>query len=66
VVRITVKLQTPDHLETVILTKTPGIFWSEIWSTHVIVCKFLQKSGNLLVGTFYGPELRGPGFGVSL
>jgi hypothetical protein len=26
----TVKLQTPDHLETVILTKTPGICWSEI------------------------------------
>jgi hypothetical protein len=27
---------------------------------------FLQKSGTLLVWTFYGPELAGPGFSVSL
>jgi hypothetical protein len=56
------ELQTPDHLETVILTKTSGIYWSKIWITHVIVCNFLllQKSGNLLARTFYGP-----GFGVS-
>ena len=41
------KLQTPDHLETVVLNKTSGICWSEIWITNVIVRDFLHKSGNL-------------------
>ena len=34
--------------------------------TLYVVCNFLQKSENLLDRTFYGPELAGPGFGVSL
>jgi hypothetical protein len=64
--KTTVKLQTPDHLETVVLTKTSGICRSEIWITNVTVCNFLQTSGNMLVRTFYGPELAGPEFSVSL
>jgi hypothetical protein len=54
----TVKIQTPDHLETVVLTKTLAICWSEISITLVIVCKFLQKSGKFLVRTFYGFMVR--------
>jgi hypothetical protein len=43
---ITVKLLTPDHLETVVLTKTSGICWSQIWFTHVILLLYVTFCKN--------------------
>ena len=62
------KLPIPDLLETVSLTKMPGVRWSEKGGINVIVCKISQNAGAWLAREFFGigPKLEGSGLGVSL
>jgi hypothetical protein len=63
----TVKVQTPDHLKTLFLTKTSGIFCQKC-EPHTLFCYCMQLLAK--IQEFFGSEfatllIRAPGFGVS-